>query len=69
MAIAPRYMTASNEWFEQVATVPAKFNRAIFYDGSVFHAAQIERPQLLTDDPATGRLTLNGFFRYRRNAG
>lgn len=67
--IAPGYMTASNEWFEQVATVPAKFNRVIFYNGTVFHAAQIERPQLLTGDPATGRLTLNGFFRYRRNAG
>lgn len=63
------YMTRSNEWFEQVATVPAKFNRAIFYDGSVFHAAQIDRPQLLTGDPATGRLTLNGFFRYRKSAG
>lgn len=62
------YMNRSNEWFEQVCTVPARFNRAIFYDGSVFHAAQIERPALLRDDPACGRLTLNGFFRYRENA-
>jgi hypothetical protein len=62
------YMTGSNEWFEQVCTVPARFNRAIFYDGTVFHAAQIDNPGLLTDLPANGRLTLNGFYRVRRNA-
>lgn len=65
---APWYMNASNEWFEQVCTVPAKFNRAIFYDGSVFHAGQISEAALLSDDPARGRLTLNGFFRYRKSA-
>ncbi len=63
------YMNASNQWFEQVCTVPAKFNRAIFYDGTVFHAAQITEPQLLDADPARGRLTMNGFFRYRKSAG
>lgn len=62
------YMNASNAWFEQVCTVPAKFNRAIFYDGSVFHAAQIDAPEMLSDDPARGRLTMNGFFRYRKSA-
>ena len=62
------YLTASNDCFEQVASVPAAFNRAIFYDGEIFHAAQIEAPHLLTDDPMTGRLTMNGFFRYRRVA-
>jgi hypothetical protein len=61
------YLNKSNEWFEKVCTVPAKFNRAIFYDGSIFHAAQIERPELLACDPQRGRLTMNGFFRYRRN--
>ena len=68
VAPAPAYMNASNEWFEQVCTVPAKFNRAIFYDGSVFHAAHIDAPEMLSDDPARGRLTLNGFFRYRKSA-
>lgn len=62
------YLAASNDWFAQVATVPAVFNRAIFYDGAVFHAAQISAPALLTSDPATGRLTVNGFFRHRRAA-
>jgi hypothetical protein len=66
--LAPSYMNASNAWFEQVCTVPAAFNRAIFYDGSVFHAAQIEEPGMLSGDPARGRLTMNGFFRYRKSA-
>jgi hypothetical protein len=34
----------------------------------VFHAAHIAQPELLSPDPQHGRLTLNGFFRYRRNA-
>ncbi|MFL6656998.1 MAG: DUF6445 family protein [Massilia sp.] len=66
--VAPSYLHTSNAWFEQVCTVPAAFNRAIFYDGSVFHAAQIDAPVMLSDDPARGRLTMNGFFRYRKNA-
>ncbi len=66
--VAPSYLHTSNAWFEQVCTVPAAFNRAIFYDGSVFHAAQITAPAMLSDDPARGRLTMNGFFRYRKNA-
>jgi hypothetical protein len=62
------YMHGSDGWFEQVCTVPARFNRAIFYDGSVFHAAQIEKPELLSEDVTCGRLTMNGFFRYRKSA-
>jgi hypothetical protein len=62
---APSYMTGSNEYFDLACTVPAAWNRAIFYSGTVFHAAQIERPELLNTDPAKGRLTLNGFFKFR----
>ncbi|MES2319330.1 MAG: DUF6445 family protein [Pseudomonadota bacterium] len=68
LALPPSYMNGSNEFFEQVCTVPATFNRAIFYDGSVFHAAQIDEPGLLSEDPLCGRLTMNGFFRYRKSA-
>lgn len=66
--VAASYMNASNAWFEHVFTVPAAFNRAIFYDGSVFHAAQIDAPDMLSEDPARGRLTMNGFFKYRKSA-
>jgi hypothetical protein len=60
------YMGDSNGYFERVATVPAAWNRMIFYDGSLFHSAQIGRPALLHADPARGRLTLNSFFTCRR---
>ena len=62
------YMTASNAWFEKVASVPARWNRLIFYTGTIFHSGEILHPELLTDDPRTGRLTLNGFFTCRRSA-
>ncbi len=58
----PGYLTGSNRWFEQTAVVPAAYNRAIFYRGDRFHTSHIERPDLLSDDPVQGRLTMNGFF-------
>lgn len=64
----PAYLTASNAHFELLRTVPAAFNRAVFYDGSQFHSSHITQPALLSDDPARGRLTLNGFFITRQTA-
>jgi len=64
----PAYLTGSNDYFELIATVPAAYNRAIFYDGSIFHSSHITQPELLTSDPATGRLTLNGFWICRKAA-
>lgn len=59
--IAPGYPDAS-DWFEKVATVPARYNRMVVYPGTVFHAGEIRAPWRLVADPASGRLTLNGFF-------
>lgn len=64
----PGYLTGSNDWFEHLATVPAVFNRAVFYDGSGFHASHVTAPERLSADPARGRLTLNAFFICRRAA-
>ena len=64
----PAYLTSSNAFFKQVCTVPAAYNRAIFYDGAILHSGQIDHPQRLAADPETGRLTLNGFFLHRRAA-
>lgn len=64
----PGYLAHSNAHFERTAVVPAAFNRAVFYDGGQFHSSHITRPELLTADPACGRLTLNGFFICRRTA-
>jgi len=60
--IARGYMTGPNDWFEQALSVPAKWNRLIFYDGGLFHSGDIHHPERLDPDPARGRLTLNGFF-------
>lgn len=68
LGAAPGYLLASNDWFELVHTVPAAWNRAIFYDGSIFHSSHVSAPERLSADPAQGRLTLNGFFVCRSQA-
>ncbi len=65
----PAYLCGSNQYFELLATIPARFNRAIFYDGSMFHSSHVERPDLLSADPSAGRLTVNGFFVCRKAVG
>lgn len=62
LGAAPAYLTAGNTHFDHVCTVPALFNRAVFYDGAQFHSSHITQPERLSADPARGRLTLNGFF-------
>jgi hypothetical protein len=66
--LQPGYMTESNQYFERVVTVPAAWNRLIFYDGEVFHSGDIVHPSRMSSDPTRGRLTLNGFFTCRRVA-
>jgi hypothetical protein len=65
--IVPGYMHEGNAWFRRIGSVPAKWNRLIIYDGGMLHASDIAAPELLTADPGSGRLTLNGFFTCRRN--
>ncbi len=55
------YMTGSNEIAELLCTIPARFNRLIFYSGMVPHSAAITAPELLSSDTRKGRLTLNIF--------
>jgi hypothetical protein len=62
------YLTRSNEHFEHLAHIAPRFNRLVCYDGSLFHGSHIAQPELLSDDPARGRLTLNLFFVCRRSA-
>jgi len=66
--LQPGYMGGDNAFFERVATVPAAWNRMIFYDGGLFHSADVGNPMRLSADPAAGRLTLNAFFTCRRHA-
>jgi hypothetical protein len=66
--VQPGYLNGSNRYFERVAQVPAAWNRIIFYDGGLFHSADVDQPASLSADPMRGRLTLNSFFTCRRQA-
>jgi hypothetical protein len=65
---APAYQTRSNAHFELLHVAEPRFNRAVFYDGGLFHCSHITEPERLSADPRRGRLTLNGFFLCRRSA-
>jgi hypothetical protein len=67
--IAQRYLLGSNDYFEQIGSVEAKWNRIVFYDGDMYHSADILQPKTLSADPTQGRLTLNGFFYCTKKAG
>lgn len=67
--LKPGYMEGPNDHFRLVGTVSARWNRMVFYDGSLLHSGHITAPEKLTDDPLTGRLTFNGFFTCRRRSG
>lgn len=67
-SMAPGYFSGSNDFFEHIGAVPARWNRMIFYDGSIFHSGDIPFPEKLSADPRRGRLTLNGFFTCTRKA-
>ena len=67
-ALSRGYQTTSSAWFEKIVSVPARFNRLIFYNGMQFHSGDITAPERLTDDARSGRLTLNGFFTCRQAA-
>lgn len=67
-ALRAGYLNESNDYFEKLYTVRPKWNRMIFYDGSIFHSGEIPHPEKLSADPVKGRLTLNGFFTCSRRA-
>lgn len=68
-ALGAGYLAESNAFFEKTLSVSARWNRIIFYDGSLFHCSHITAPDRLSADPRMGRLTLNGFFTCRRSLG
>ena len=66
--IEPGYLRRSNAYFHRTGGVEARWNRMVFYDGTILHSGDIVAPWRLSDDPLRGRLTLNGFFTCRRHA-
>jgi hypothetical protein len=57
----PRYFDDSDEHFEFLGALPARFNRLVIYRGSLLHSA-IVNPRRLSADPRAGRLTVNTFY-------
>jgi Family of unknown function (DUF6445) len=58
---APAYLTGDTPLYEMIASFEAKPGRALMYSVQSLHCGLIRSPEALTDDPHSGRLTLNGF--------
>ena len=59
------YIHGDTEYFEQVDTVAAAYNRLVLYRSRVLHSGQIARLAEPAHDPRLGRLTANIFVSYR----
>jgi hypothetical protein len=53
------YMNGDNIFFERIAQVDAKFNRAIFYRSNILHSGNVQASNGLSENPREGRLTAN----------
>jgi Family of unknown function (DUF6445) len=60
---------ATPDAFERMSTLPARYNRMVFFDGSILHASQLPSGEKLSTEPAKGRLTLEAYFVCQRKAG
>jgi hypothetical protein len=58
----PDYWTGDGALFERIFAVEAKYNRAIVYPSFLLHSGLIDADASLSPDPASGRLTVTGFF-------
>ncbi len=58
----PGYIPGDTPLYEQIAFCPARFNRLMIYRGNTIHSAQVAPDTPLTDDPATGRFSINTFL-------
>jgi hypothetical protein len=67
--IEAAYMTQSNRYFEVIGRIPAKWNRAVFYDGGILHSGDIGHTTTAGYQTGMGRLTVNAFFKSPRAGG
>lgn len=56
------YCIGDGGLFERVFAVEPRYNRAIVYPSFLLHSGLIGADATLSPDPATGRLTVTGFF-------
>ncbi len=57
-----RYYYGDTDRYELIGEIEAKPDRLILYRGRILHSGVIPRPEDLTTDPQTGRLTINMFL-------
>lgn len=60
--VAPGYLAGDTPLFERTGAFDGIYNRALVYRGRLLHCGAITPGQSLPTDPATGRLTVTGFF-------
>ncbi|MFZ1744063.1 MAG: DUF6445 family protein [Pontixanthobacter sp.] len=59
---AADYIRGDSDQFERIEAVPGHYNRMIIYRGNSLHCAWLPSGFVPTDNPRTGRLTLNLFL-------
>lgn len=59
---ASGYIAGDTPIFEQLASIAGDYNRALLYRSRLLHSGAIPPGVALPSDPATGRLTVTGFF-------
>jgi hypothetical protein len=57
-----RYLEGETPLYERIGGCEAKFNRLLIYRGNSLHGAEIPAGLPLTDDPRTGRFSINTFI-------
>ena len=58
----PGYIAGDTDLFEEIALYRGVFNRAILYRSNSLHCARLPVGTRLSNDPVTGRLTINTFL-------
>ncbi len=58
------YVGADDRLFERIATVSARYNRAVLYRSFALHSGIVPATASLSADPLAGRLTVTGFLAF-----
>jgi hypothetical protein len=56
------YLTGDTPIYERIGRYEAKYNRLLIYRGNTIHGAEAPDALPLTDDPRTGRFSINTFI-------
>ena len=63
------YLDGDTPIYERIARYEARFNRLLVYRGNTLHAGELPPDLPLTDDPLTGRFSINTFVWLQEDGG